>query len=51
MFALLIPEEGSNEHLKLLSTISRKLMNTAFREEIKSSKTDMEILKLLKEIE
>jgi len=33
-FALTIPEEGAAEHLKLLSLIARKLIDTDFREGI-----------------
>lgn len=32
VFALTIPEEGASEHLKLLSLIARKLIDTDFRE-------------------
>jgi PTS system fructose-specific IIA component len=34
--ALTIPEEGANEHLKLLSLIARKLIDDQFREAILS---------------
>lgn len=51
MFALLIPVDNADEHLKILTTISRKLMNKDFRNEIKESKTPEEIIKVLSEIQ
>lgn len=50
MFALMIPEKGSAEHLKILTQISRKLMDKDFRNNIKAAKTNDAILKLLKKI-
>lgn len=50
MFALMIPEEGAAEHLKILTQISRKLMDEGFRADIKAATTDTAILKLLKQI-
>ncbi len=50
MFALLIPEEGGEEHLQVLVKISRKLMDKEFRKNIKSSNEPSEILKYLDEI-
>ncbi len=50
MFALLIPLDNNENHLKMLTTISRKLMNEEFRNSIKAAKTEDEILKLLEEI-
>lgn len=50
MFALMIPEKGAEEHLKILTQISRKLMDKDFRDNIKAAKTENAILKLLKQI-
>lgn len=50
LFSLLIPEENASEHLQLLVKISRKLMNKEFRQNIKDSKNENDILKVLKEI-
>ncbi len=50
IIALLIPEDGASEHLRVLAQISRKLMNKEFRANVKST-TDIEtLLNLLKEI-
>lgn len=48
MFVLMIPEKGAAEHLKILTQISRKLMDKDFRDNIKAAKTENAILKLLK---
>lgn len=50
MFSLLVPETGGGEHLKMLATISRKLMVDDFRTAVKNAKTDTDVLKLLKQI-
>ena len=52
MFALLVPEtsEGANEHLNLLASISRKLMDEEFRNNIKKTKDLDELFLLINKV-
>lgn len=48
VFALAVPEEGaSDEHLKILALLSRKLMDEEFRGKLMEAKDEEEILDLL----
>jgi fructose-specific phosphotransferase system IIA component len=48
VFQLAVPESSKgDEHLKLLSALSRKLIHEEFREQIRSSKTGKEVLNLI----
>ncbi|MDT2760145.1 PTS sugar transporter subunit IIA [Enterococcus xiangfangensis] len=46
-FALLIPEKGAEEHLKILSKIARSLIDTGYRDNLKNAKTKSEIFELI----
>ncbi|PKM50941.1 MAG: PTS mannose transporter subunit IIAB [Firmicutes bacterium HGW-Firmicutes-7] len=49
VFMIGVPEESAGSlHLKILASISRKLMKEEFREGLRQSKTPEEIMKLLK---
>lgn len=50
MFCLLIPETGGAEHLKMLTTISRKLMHEDFRANVKAATTAPTIAKIVMEV-
>lgn len=51
IFLIAIPEENEgNLHLKVLSSISRKLMHDDFREELKSTSSIDEVYELLSKI-
>lgn len=51
IFLLGVPEEGTdNLHLKILSQLSRKLMNEDFVQLIKNAETKQEVLTALKDI-
>jgi fructose-specific phosphotransferase system IIA component len=46
-FLIAVPEESSNEHLKILSQISRKLMHKELRESLMKASSPEEIITLL----
>lgn len=46
-FIIAVPENSNDEHLRLLSQISRKLMHTEIREKLLNANTPEEILKAL----
>jgi fructose-specific phosphotransferase system IIA component len=46
-FLIAVPEESSNEHLKILSQISRKLMHKELRENLMKASSAEEIITLL----
>lgn len=46
-FLIAVPEESSNEHLKILSQISRKLMHKELRESLMKASSAEEIIALL----
>jgi PTS system nitrogen regulatory IIA component len=46
-FLIAVPEESSNEHLKILSQISRKLMHKELRDSLMNANTPEEIITLL----
>ncbi len=50
-FMIAVPEEKSNEHLKVLAQLSRKLMHKDFREALLSADTKEEVLNVIKENE
>lgn len=47
IIALLTSDTGGEEHLKLLSSLSRKLMHDSFREKLIRSKSKKEVLEIL----
>ncbi|MDN5332642.1 MAG: fructose system component [Tepidanaerobacteraceae bacterium] len=49
IFLLGVPEAADNEHLRILSQISRKLMNENFVEHLKKSKSKEEVLQAFKD--
>lgn len=47
-FLIAVPEENAgNEHLKILSSLSRKLIHEEFRNELQSAKTAQDIINIL----
>lgn len=51
IIALLVPDgDGGAEHMKLLSSISRSLVNKDFRNQLKEAKTPQEIYEKLKNV-
>lgn len=48
-FLIAVPEESSNEHLKILSQISRKLMHKELRENLMKASSPEEIIILLQQ--
>ncbi|MBU3114024.1 PTS sugar transporter subunit IIA [Clostridium lacusfryxellense] len=46
-FLIAVPEESSNEHLKILSQISRKLMHKELRDSLMQANSPEEIITLL----
>lgn len=46
-FIIALPEHKSEDHLEILSSLSRKLMNQEFRLQIKNAKTPQEVLSIL----
>ena len=46
-FLIAVPEESSNEHLKILSQISRKLMHKELRDSLMQASSPEEIITLL----
>lgn len=51
VFILAVPEEAaSNQHLKILAALSRKLMNENFRQEILEIDSEDKLLNLLKDV-
>ena len=46
-FLIAVPEESSNEHLKILSQISRKLMHKELRESLMKASSAEEIITIL----
>lgn len=47
VFAILVPMEDSNMHLAILSTLSRKLMNKKFRDQLKAAADSDEVMKII----
>lgn len=47
-FIIAVPKSGSDQHLEILSQLSRKLMNNDFREMIKNADTPEQILDAMK---
>ena len=50
LFMIAVPEQGADEHIKILSTLSRKFMYEDFRNSLKEAKTSDEIISVLSEI-
>lgn len=47
-FIIAVPENSNDEHLRLLSQISRKLMHNEIREKLLKANTPSEIIEILK---
>jgi PTS system fructose-specific IIA component len=47
LFMILVPEEGSDDHLKILSSLSRALMNDQVREDLHSADSPKEVTTVL----
>lgn len=47
VFMIGVPEEAGNEHLKILASISRKLMKQEFRDGLRGVTTNSELMELL----
>lgn len=49
LFMIAVPEQGADEHIKILSTLSRKFMHEEFRNALKAAKTPSDIIAVLNE--
>ncbi|WP_202077362.1 PTS sugar transporter subunit IIA [Caldalkalibacillus salinus] len=50
VFLIAVPEsQAGNEHLQILSTLSRKLIHEEFREKLNKAKNSQEVLQVLQE--
>lgn len=49
-FVIAVPQGSSNEHLEILSNLSRKLMNDHFRKSLKSAETPDEIIEIINNV-
>lgn len=47
LFMIAVPEEGADEHIKILGALTRRFMHEEFRNELKNAKTAEEIIALL----
>lgn len=47
VFAILVPKKNSDMHLAILSTLSRKLMNKEFRDQLKAAASSDEVMKII----
>ena len=50
LFMIAVPEQGADEHIKILSTLSRKFMHEEFRNALKGAETASDIISVLNEI-
>ncbi|MCK8828289.1 fructose PTS transporter subunit IIA [Natroniella acetigena] len=50
-FMIAVPEKKSEEHLKVLAKLSRKLMHQEFREDLLTAATKQKVLEVIKEHE
>jgi fructose-specific phosphotransferase system IIA component len=48
-FLIAVPEESSNEHLKIISQISRKLMHKELRDKLMKASSPEEVITLLEQ--
>ena len=51
LFALLVPEESTNEHLEILSSLAEMFKDSDFREKLHEVDTSTDVFKLLSEWE
>ncbi|MBF8807465.1 MAG: PTS sugar transporter subunit IIA [Enterococcus lacertideformus] len=51
VFAIVVPSKALNNHLEILSALSRRLVDPFFRKQIKEATTASEIIAILKEDE
>lgn len=49
LFALIVPEESTDEHLQVLALLASMFNEKSFREKLQHTKTDEDIFKLLSE--
>jgi PTS system fructose-specific IIA component len=49
LFMLLVPEEGGDEHLEILSALSRALMHEDVRDSLREAETVKEVRAVLRE--
>jgi PTS system nitrogen regulatory IIA component len=47
LFALLVPEESTEEHLQILSSLATLFSDAAFREKVRNAKTPEDMYKIL----
>lgn len=47
VFAIFVPQKTSDMHLEILSNLSRKLMNEAFRSQLKEATNATEVLEIM----
>jgi len=50
MIALIVPQDGSNEHIRLLAALSRMLIKKDFRESLRNSQSVDEVYELLNQV-
>lgn len=48
IFMIAVPEQGAEDHIKILSNLSRRFMHEDFRERLSSAKSPEEIINILK---
>jgi len=49
LFMILVPTEGSSEHLEILSSLSRALMNDEIRADLHTAETPEKVMSVLRE--
>ncbi len=47
LFALLVPEESTDEHLEVLAYLAEKLSDSSFREELRATESCQEVFELI----
>tara|TARA_B100000965_G_C19566632_1_gene747140 strand:- start:961 stop:1410 length:450 start_codon:yes stop_codon:yes gene_type:complete len=47
VFLIAVPQESSNQHLKILAALSRKLMNKEFIKQLKETNDKKELIKVI----
>ncbi len=48
VFAIVVPNDSADEHLEILSALSRRLMDPTFRQQVKKAVTAAEVLTMLR---
>ncbi|WP_129115833.1 PTS sugar transporter subunit IIA [Halegenticoccus tardaugens] len=49
LFMILVPEEGADEHLEILSSLSRTLVHDEVREDLHAAETEADVQRTLRE--